>query len=76
MILYSVYIDDDLIFQTYNKQKAYNFRDVYNKNIETYFPCFVIQEEVSPDVLEPQANQIIRNYEEHYHIEIGTGEIA
>ena len=83
MILYSVYVDDwenpNLIFRTYDKGKAYTFRDKYNSENKTdpihHNECYITEEDITPDVLEDQADQIIQSYENHYRVVILNGKV-
>ena len=83
MILYSVYVDDwedpNLIFRTYDKGKAYTFRDKYNSENQVdprnHNECYVVEEDITPNVLEDQADQIIQSYKNHYRIFILNGKV-
>ena len=70
MILYSVYIHDgeihDLLFRTYDEEKAYGFSHMYNTCIpHPYEWLYITEEDVSPDVLEPHADNVIKSYEKY-----------
>lgn len=76
MIIYSVYIDDPecpkQLFQTYEKEKAEKFIDLYNKgnSISTFDldKAFLTKTELDPNIVEAKANSVISDYRVFYRI--------
>ena len=72
MILYSVFVDDvecpELIFQTYDLNKAKTFQCKYNKinQTETYDTCFITETDL--DKVEVQADKTINTYQVYWRV--------
>lgn len=72
MILYSVYKladwETEKIFDTLDKNKAYNFVKKYNEYVNDDNKCYII--ELNLDNIEHKANEIINKYQEKRKTEI------